>query len=121
MLLKFTRRQCVQYIIILWAHVLSIIIVLALSNGNKCTPHGLLHSAGPGGPVPLSTVGGYKFIQSTKLYLEDSLLGSIEALMMGGLNNGKNACNQKMDHVQAQVYSIDEQPEHVHDYNASCR
>ena len=41
-----------------------IIIVLALSNGNKCTPHGLLHSAGPGGPVPLSTVGGYKFIQS---------------------------------------------------------
>ena len=61
------------------------------------------------------------FTPAHKLYLEDSLLGSIEALMMGGLNNGKNACNQKMDRVQAQVYSIDEKPEHVHDYIASCR
>ena len=29
------------------------------------------------------------FTPAHKLYLEDSLLGSIEALMMGGLNKGK--------------------------------
>ena len=41
-----------------------IIIILTLNNDKRCIPRGPLHSAGPGGPVPLSTVGGYKFIQS---------------------------------------------------------
>ena len=52
-----------------------IIITLTLHNGSRYTRHGRPHSAGQGGRVPLSAVGGYQS-SSYDVWLISTISGS---------------------------------------------